>query len=59
LVNTYQCEWKTTIENPQKVQRLQHFVNSDLPDPNIVRIAERGQTRPASEQEKALAGVAE
>ncbi|MEO6862400.1 MAG: nitrite reductase large subunit NirB [Microcoleus sp.] len=59
LVNTYQCEWKTTIEDPQKVQRFQHFVNSDLPDPSIVRVEERGQTRPASDYEKALAGVAE
>ncbi|MEG4800979.1 nitrite reductase large subunit NirB [Microcoleus sp. ARI1-B5] len=59
LVNTYQCEWKTTIEDPQKVQRFQHFVNSDLPDPSIVRVEERGQTRPAYEHEKALAGVAE
>jgi nitrite reductase (NADH) large subunit len=59
LVNTYQCEWKTTIEDPQKVQRFQHFVNSDLPDPSIVRVAERGQTRPPYEYEKALAGVSE
>lgn len=59
LVNTYQCEWKTTIEDPQKVQRFQHFVNSDLPDPSIVRVPERGQTRPPYEYEKALAGVSE
>ena len=59
LVHTYQCEWKTTIEDPQKVQRFQHFVNSDLPDPSIVRVPERGQTRPAYEYEKALAGVSE
>ena len=59
LVNTYQCEWKTTVEDPQKVQRFQHFVNSDLPDPNIVRVEERGQTRPAYDSEKALAGVSE
>ncbi|MBE9185066.1 nitrite reductase large subunit [Microcoleus sp. LEGE 07076] len=59
LVNTYQCEWKTTIEDPQKVQRFQHFVNSDLPDPSIVRVEERGQTRPAFEHEKALAGVSD
>ena len=59
LVNSYQCEWKTTIEDPQKQQRFQHFVNSDLPDPNIVRVEERGQTRPATEQEKALVGVSE
>lgn len=59
LVDTYQCEWKTTIEDPQKVQRFQHFVNSDLPDPSIVRVAERGQTRPAYEYEKSLVGVSE
>lgn len=59
LVDTYQCEWKTTIEDPQKVQRFQHFVNSDLPDPSIVRVAERGQTRPAYEHEKSLVGVSE
>ncbi len=59
LVDTYQCEWKTTIEDPHKVQRFQHFVNSDLPDPSIVRVAERGQTRPAYEDEKSLAGVSE
>ncbi|WP_377478541.1 MAG: nitrite reductase large subunit NirB [Microcoleus anatoxicus] len=59
LVNTYQCEWKTTIEDPHKVQRFQHFVNSDSPDPSIVRVAERGQTRPPYEHEKALVGVSE
>jgi nitrite reductase [NAD(P)H], large subunit len=59
LVNTYQCEWKTTIEYPQKVQRFQHFVNSDLPDPSIFRVAERGQMRPAYEYEKSLVGVSE
>ncbi|MFB8795890.1 MAG: nitrite reductase large subunit NirB [Microcoleus sp.] len=59
LVDTYQCEWKTTIEDPQKVQRFQHFVNSDLPDPSIVRVAERGQMRPAYEYEKSLVGVSE
>jgi nitrite reductase (NADH) large subunit len=59
LVDTYQCEWKATIEDPQKVQRFQHFVNSDLPDPSIVRVAERGQTRPPYEHEKSLVGVSE
>ena len=59
LVDTYQCEWKMTIEDPQKVQRFQHFVNSDLPDPSIVRVEERGQTRPAYEHEKSLVGVSE
>lgn len=56
LVNTYQCEWKTTIENPEKLQRFRHFVNSDEPDPNIVHVEERGQKRPAQEHEKVLIG---
>lgn len=55
LVNTYQCEWKATIEDPEKVQRFRHFVNSDEPDPSLVYVEERGQKRPAKEHEKALA----
>ncbi|HEY9665848.1 MAG TPA: nitrite reductase large subunit NirB, partial [Coleofasciculaceae cyanobacterium] len=57
LVNTYQCEWKATIEDPEKVNRFRHFVNSDESDPNIVHVEEREQKRPAMEHEKALVGV--
>lgn len=53
-VATYQCEWKTTIEQPEKVQRFQHFVNTDIADPSLVYVPERGQKRPATEAEKAL-----
>jgi len=59
LINTYQCEWKTTIENPEKLQRFRHFVNSDQPDPNLVHVEERGQKRPAYEHEKSLIGISE
>ena len=52
LVNTYQCEWKTTIEDESKLQRFRHFVNSDRPDPTLTYVAERGQKRPATEEEK-------
>ena len=58
-VSTYQCEWKATIENPEKIQRFRHFVNSDLPDPNIAHVDERGQKRPATEEEKVLVGISE
>lgn len=51
-VATYQCEWKATIDDPEKLQRFRHFVNSDLSDPNIVWVEERGQKRPALEHEK-------
>jgi nitrite reductase (NADH) large subunit len=53
-VATYACEWKTTLEDPQKLQRFSHFVNSDQPDPNLVRVEERGQTRPPYEHERQL-----
>jgi nitrite reductase (NADH) large subunit len=56
LVNTYQCEWKVTIEDPEKLQRFRHFINSDQPDPNLAYVEEREQKRPAKEQEKAMAG---
>jgi nitrite reductase (NADH) large subunit len=53
-VATYACEWKATINDPAKLQRFTHFVNVDQPDPSLVRIEERGQTRPPYAHEKAL-----
>ncbi|MGG6263443.1 nitrite reductase large subunit NirB [Leptolyngbya sp. AN03gr2] len=53
-VNTYACEWKTTIEDPAKIRRFRHFINSDDPDPNIVQVEERGQHRPIYEHERQL-----
>ena len=52
LVDTYQCEWKTAIEDPETLKRFRHFINSDKTDDNIVFVPERGQIRPASSQEK-------
>ncbi len=49
---TYQCEWKTTIENPQKMKRFREFVNADVADENIVFVKEREQIRPATATEK-------
>ncbi|NER37446.1 MAG: nitrite reductase large subunit [Oscillatoria sp. SIO1A7] len=57
LVDTYNCEWKAAIENPEKLKRFRHFVNSDRPDETLSYVEERGQKRPATEEEKVLAGV--
>jgi nitrite reductase (NADH) large subunit len=51
-VSTYQCEWKATLEDPEKLGRFSHFVNSDEKDDNIVFIPERSQLRPAFAHEK-------
>lgn len=52
IVGTYQCEWKTTIEDPEKVKRFDHFVNSNNADSNVVFVRERAQIRPATEIER-------
>jgi len=57
-VDTYACEWKTTIADPTKVRRFRHFVNSDQPDPNWVQVEERGQNRPIYEHERQLTSLA-
>ena len=53
VVDTYQCEWKTTIEDEEKLKRFSHFINSEEADTNIVFVREREQIRPATEDEKA------
>jgi nitrite reductase (NADH) large subunit len=52
VVDAYQCEWKTTVNDPEKLKRFRHFINSDQTDDNVVFVPERGQVRPATEQEK-------
>jgi nitrite reductase (NADH) large subunit len=52
VVDTYQCEWKTAIENEQTRKRFRQFVNSEESDKNIVFVEERQQIRPATESEK-------
>ncbi|MCF7970468.1 MAG: nitrite reductase large subunit NirB [Methylococcaceae bacterium] len=52
VVDTYQCEWKTTIADESKLKRFRHFINSDKTDENILFVEERGQIRPANEQER-------
>jgi nitrite reductase (NADH) large subunit len=52
VVNTYECEWKKAVNDPQTLKRFRHFVNSDHADNNVVFIEERGQIRPATPQER-------
>lgn len=52
IVGSYQCEWKTTISNPEKLKMFRPFVNSEEHDPSIVFVEERAQRRPAFWEEK-------
>ncbi|MGB0468129.1 MAG: nitrite reductase large subunit NirB [Pontibacterium sp.] len=47
IVDTYECEWKATISDSEKLKRFRTFVNDDRADPQIVNIIEREQIRPA------------
>ena len=51
-VENYQCEWATTLEDPEKLKRFSHFINSDATDDNLAFVKERDQIRPAREEEK-------
>lgn len=50
LVDTYECEWKKTIENPEKRKRFQPFVNSKETDETIRFEQNRGQIQPLTTQ---------
>jgi nitrite reductase (NADH) large subunit len=57
-VATYECEWKATLQDPKKLQRFSHFVNSEEPDPSLMRVEERGQARPPYDHEReVLVGI--
>ncbi|PMG14882.1 nitrite reductase large subunit [Vibrio splendidus] len=45
-IEKYQCEWKTTIENPEKMKRFQHYINSEEMDTSLSFIKEREQRFP-------------
>lgn len=58
VVDTYQCEWKTAVNDPATRQRFRSFVNSEKPDEHIVFVKERGQIRPARAEERTDAATA-
>ena len=47
LVDTYQCEWKTTVQDPEKVLWFRQFMNTDTTESCIEVVSERGQQHPA------------
>ncbi|MCH9726298.1 MAG: nitrite reductase large subunit NirB [Planctomycetes bacterium] len=46
LVDTYQCEWKEVVDNPEKKRLFQQFVNTEDQLPSIELIPQREQHRP-------------
>ena len=52
VVNTYECEWKNVLDDPKKLQRFTHFVNSEDLDETVQFTREREQIRPLQHSEK-------
>jgi nitrite reductase (NADH) large subunit len=52
VVDTYSCEWKNAVNDPETRKRFRHFVNSEQADQNVVFMSERGQIRPATLEER-------
>jgi nitrite reductase (NADH) large subunit len=57
VVNTYQCEWKAAVTDPETRKRFRSFVNSDQADENVLFVEERGQIRPARADERGPASA--
>jgi len=40
------------VESPEKLKRFAHYINADQEDNNLLYVRERGQRRPATEEER-------
>lgn len=59
-VNGYEDEWAATLRDPERLRRFRSFVNApDAPDTGLAYVLERGQRRPATEEERAAAEAGE
>jgi nitrite reductase (NADH) large subunit len=47
LVDTYRCEWKEVVNDPEKRRLFHQFANTDETESSIEFVSERGQHRPA------------
>lgn len=51
-VETYACEWKATLDDPERVAMFTSYADDDGPDPALVYVRERDQKRPATAEER-------
>ncbi len=54
IIDTYQCEWKTAVETPEKRSQFKAFLNTESADQSLRYVRERNQRRPARSDEQAL-----
>ena len=57
-VGNYRDEWAATLADPDKLARFAPFVNApDAVDDSLAYVAERGQARPATPEERTSGSV--
>ena len=56
-VATYECEWKATLADPERLARFRPFVNTDEPDGSLAYVRVRGQRQPVELRPSRLAVV--
>jgi nitrite reductase (NADH) large subunit len=56
-VDTYECEWRATLEDPERMARFRPFLNSDEPDDSLAYVRVRGQRQPVELRPSRLAIV--
>jgi len=52
IVDTYECEWKSAVENPIRRQRFSHFINNPYGDEKVKFEKLRGQIVPEVTESK-------
>ncbi|WP_372379028.1 nitrite reductase large subunit NirB [Vibrio natriegens] len=55
----YQCEWKTTLESPEKLRRFSHFINSPDRDESLQFVTIREQKFPKNTADELAIEVVE
>jgi len=48
LIESYHCEWKKVVEDPELQKQYKHFINSEEPDPALAFAEVRNQKLPAN-----------
>ena len=57
-VDTYEDEWAATLADPDRLRRFRSFVNAPAEsDPSIAYVEERGQIRPANDDDRSAGRV--
>ncbi|OBT15568.1 nitrite reductase large subunit [Vibrio sp. UCD-FRSSP16_10] len=54
-IDKYQCEWKTTLQSPEKLKRFSHFINSEQRDNTLQFVSDREQRFPKPAVVEAIA----